>query len=253
MLSPMEINLWLITLVIVCFSFKWIVFITSLLPIRFLNKRLQKKYRLKMNLVNNHESGGLLKESNTFKNNVRIKLLRYINGYLRYATFNVGMIPSHTIRNFLYRDIFLVGMREDAIIYFGAEIRAPYNLQIGKGSIIGDKSLLDARNGIVIGENVNFSSNVSIYTEQHDHRDPYFRCNSDNSFCVKIDDRAWIGPNVIILPGVHIGEGAVVAAGTVVTKDVPAFVIVGGATAKKIGDRNSNLAYEFKGRYIPFY
>ena len=133
-----------------------------------------------------------------------------------------------------------------AIIYYGSEIRAPYNFKIGKGSIIGDKSILDARKEIEIGENVNFSSNVHIWTEQHDHRDPYFKCNSNHTFKVIVGNRAWVGPNVTILPKVKIGEGAVIAAGSVVTKNVEPFTIVAGLPAKKIGERNRDLKYVFE-------
>ena len=98
-------------------------------------------------------------------------------------------------------------MEPAVVFHAGAEIRASENLTIGRGSIIGDRALLDARNGLVIGENVNFSSDVHIYTEQHDHRDPYFRCNSDADFRVRIGDRAWIGPRTLILHGVTVGEG----------------------------------------------
>ena len=55
-------------------------------------------------------------------------------------------------------------MEVNSFIYWGAEIRSSYNLKIGKGTIIGGKIILDALNTIIIGENVNFSSNVSIYT-----------------------------------------------------------------------------------------
>lgn len=182
-----------------------------------------------------------------------VYLLRYWGGYVRYADFKIGLIPSHRIRNFIFRHVYHVDMAENAIIYWGSEMRAPYRLSVGRGSIIGDKSLLDARNGIIIGNNVNFSSNVTIYTEQHDHRDPMFRCNSNETFRVKIDDRAWIGPNTIILHSVHIGEGAVIAAGAVVTKDVEPYTIVAGIPAKKVGDRNRELKYEFNGKYCPFY
>ena len=180
-------------------------------------------------------------------------LMNLIQGYARYTIFRIALIPSHTIRNFIYRKVMFVDLAEKAIIYWGAEIRAPYKLHIGKGSIVGDKSLLDARNGIIIGENVNFSSNVHIYTEQHDHRDPYFRCNSNDTFRVIVGNRAWIGPNVTILHGVTIGEGAVVAAGAVVTKDIPSFTLVGGTPAKVIGERNRDLKYEFEGHPCPFY
>lgn len=73
-----------------------------------------------------------------------------------------------------------------------------------------NNAILDARRGLTIGCNVNLSSNVSIYTLQHDHRDPYFRCNENTKkMSVEIDDKVWLGSNVIILPRVHISEGAV--------------------------------------------
>jgi acetyltransferase-like isoleucine patch superfamily enzyme len=126
-------------------------------------------------------------------------------------------------------------------------------LTIGQGSIIGYNNLLDARNGIEIGCHVNFSANVSVYTLQHNHRDPLFACNQPGDMRVMIGDRAWIGPNVIILPGVHVGEGAVCAAGCVVTKDVEPYTVVAGIPAKKIGNRQHNLTYEFHGKESRIY
>lgn len=163
-----------------------------------------------------------------------------------------GKIPSHHIRRFIYKHIFTVRLADKAVIYYGAEIRSHHKLEIGEGSIIGDNAILDARNGIQIGKNVNFSSGVQIWTEQHAHRDPWFRCLSDSSFKVKIGDRAWIGPRTIILHGVEIGEGAVVAAGAIVTRNVEPYAIVAGVPAKKIGERNHDLRYEFDGSYSPF-
>ena len=62
---------------------------------------------------------------------------------------------------------------------------------------------------------------------------------------VRVGDYSFIGPRVIILPGVKIGTGAVVAAGAVVTKDVEDYAIVGGVPAVKIGERkNKNLHYK---------
>lgn len=182
----------------------------------------------------------------------KIKIFRLFEGYLRYADMRTSRIPSHTICNFLYRNIFLANLSKKASIYYGAELRYPQNLYIDENTIIGDRAILDARKGIYIGKNVNMSSGVQIWTEQHDHRDPYFRCLSDSSFGVNIKDRVWIGPNVIILHSVTIGEGAVVAAGAVVTKDVAPFTLVGGVPAKKIADRNSDLKYELDSDPFPF-
>ena len=81
------------------------------------------------------------------------------------------------------------------------------------------------------------SSNVSIYTLQHNYRSKDFGCDFDKDLSVTIDDRAWLGCNVIVLPGVHIGEGAVCCAGCVVSKNVAPFTVVAGIPAKKIADR----------------
>ena len=164
----------------------------------------------------------------------------------------ISRIPSHHIRNFFYRYIYLIRMEKNVIIYSGAEIRQPTNLKIGKGSIIGDNAILDARAGIEIGENVNFSSNVRIWTFQHDYRDPYFRCNSEHYGRVVIGNRVWIGPHSIILHSVTIGEGAVIAAGAVVTKDVEPYTLVGGIPARPIGKRPMDIRYEFNGKAMHF-
>ena len=164
----------------------------------------------------------------------------------------ISEIPSHHIRMFFYRYVYLIPIDEKVVIYSGAEIRNPTQLHIGKGSIIGDNAILDARAGITIGENVNFSSNVSIWTYQHDYRDPYFACNAEHVGPVTIGNRAWIGPNVIILRNVTIGEGAVIAAGAVVSHDVPPYTLVGGVPAKVIGKRPTDLKYEFTGSHAHF-
>ncbi len=179
-------------------------------------------------------------------------LSRLVNGWLRYSGMYTGRIPSHFIRNFIYRHIYHLKLGEKAIIYGGSEIRAPYNITIGKGSIIGDDSKLDGRNGIVIGNNVNFSTGVWIWTDQHDPQSPDFSTN-DQGGPVIIRDRAWLSCRTVILPGVTIGEGAVIAAGAIVTKDADPFGIYAGIPARKIGERNKNLVYEFNGRPLSFY
>lgn len=177
----------------------------------------------------------------------------FLLSYYRYSIDQVGQIPSHHLRRLLYRRVYGIRMAPYSVVYHGAEIRGSWNLSIGRGSVIGDHALLDARRvGIRIGDNVNIGSHVSLYTGQHNYNDPYFRPTADNVGPITIGNRAWIGPNVVILHGVSIGEGAVVAAGAVVTRDVPPFTLVGGIPAKQIGERTHDLRYEFreKGRLM---
>lgn len=178
------------------------------------------------------------------------KIMR--GGWERYMIFQIGELPSCHIRKLIYR---LLGSNigKHVVFHFKTEIRNPIGLELGEGTIIGDNVLLDARKGIIMGENVNLSSNVSIYTEQHDHRDPQFRCTDFYNKQVIIGDRAWIGSNVIILPGVKIGEGAVCCAGCVVAKDVDPYAVVAGIPAKKVNERPKDLVYEFNGRTYRLY
>lgn len=173
-------------------------------------------------------------------------------GWERYMLMNISTIPSCHFRKFIYK-LLGANIGKNVVIHYKTEIRKPNNLTIGKGSIIGDNALLDARLGLLMGENVNLSSNVSIYTQQHDHRDPYFRCTDAVQGKVIIDDRVWIGSNVIILPRVRIGEGAVCCAGCVVTKDVEPYSVVAGIPAKKVNERPRNLKYVFDGKSSRLY
>ena len=200
----------------------------------------------------NREADDSLKKFLYFPLKVVEHFLRY--GGTRFVIFNISYIPSCHFRKLLYKGLG-VKMGKNVTIHFRAELRAPEKLSLGDGSIIGDNAILDARRGLTIGRNVNLSSNVSIYTLQHDHRDPYFGLPSEDKvkLSVEIDDRVWLGANVIVLPGVHIGEGAVCSAGCVVTKDVEPFAVVAGIPARKVNERPRNLKYEFKGKSCRFY
>lgn len=91
-----------------------------------------------------------------------------------------------------------------------------------------------------------------MWTEAHDINDSYFQGGGQTSGPIIIENRAWIGSNSIILDNVHIGEGAVVCAGTVVTKNVEPFTVVAGVSAKKINTRNNELKYTFNGEHTYF-
>ena len=183
----------------------------------------------------------------------QIKLIFHLyKGWIRYKLIRLGKFPSHTYRNFMLRHIYLMRLAKTAVLYGGFEVRFPWKIEIGEGSVIGDESKLDGRNGLIIGSNVNFSTGVWIWTKQHDMNDSNFASNAKGGQVV-IGDRAWISSRTTILPKVNIGEGAIVAAGAVVTKSVPAFFVVGGVPAKKIGERSKNLEYCFDGTHEAFF
>lgn len=103
---------------------------------------------------------------------------------------------------------------------------------IGKGCFIQQCCTFFGRGGITIGDNVFIGPKVNLITINHD-------VNPDNRSAtyrrpIVIEDKVWIGINSTILPGVRIGYGAIVGAGSVVTKDVPAMTVVAGNPAKII-------------------
>ncbi len=114
----------------------------------------------------------------------------------------------------------------------------PFYTDFGKNTIVGERTFINAgckfqdQGGIYIGNDCLLGHNATLCTINH-AQDPDRR--GDMEFHpIHIEDKVWLGANVTILPGVTIGEGAIVAAGAVVTKDVPPRTIVGGIPAKVI-------------------
>lgn len=183
----------------------------------------------------------------SIRNRVVTVLYRISDNVIRVMLFITSYIPSHRIRNFLYRHIFMVSLGKKVVMYYGAEIRAPWNLYIDDGAIIGDKAILDARRGIYIGKNVNLSTGVWIWTLQHKVNSPSFETEGAP---VYVEDSAWISCRATVLPGVTIARGGVIAANGVCAKNTDEFGVYGGVPCKKIGERNQNLTYEFQGCHM---
>lgn len=153
----------------------------------------------------------------------------------------ISFIPIVSLRWLLYK-IFLKKMGYKTRISKRVDVRCPYRIKIGAYSNVNKRTLLDGRGGLlVIGNNVDIAQDVNIWTLEHDYNDPYYKAKGEP---VIIDDYAWIASRATILPGVHIGRGAVVAAGAVVTKDVLPMTIVGGVPAKVIGKRDVEPQYK---------
>lgn len=118
--------------------------------------------------------------------------------------------------------------------YSGVRIEAGKNsrLEIGKGTYINRNTLIVCNQSIRIGKNCKISWDVIIMdTDQHPVNTPEVIHKP-----VVIEDDAWIGCRSIILKGVTIGKGAIIAAGSVVTKNVAPYTIAGGVPAKYLAD-----------------
>jgi maltose O-acetyltransferase len=153
-----------------------------------------------------------------------------------------GHIPGYALRAGLYR-MFGMEFASGARIAPGCWVLGgPGRIRIGAGTVINRGVVLDGRFPLTIGGNVSVSIQTIILTLEHDLADPNFRAVGAP---VEIQDRAFLGARSLLLPGVTVGEGAAVAAGAVVTKDVEPYTIVAGVPAKAIGSRPRNLAYRF--------
>jgi maltose O-acetyltransferase len=94
--------------------------------------------------------------------------------------------------------------------------------------------------GLTVGNHVSISEGVAVFTLGHDPASPEFE---KRGAPVCIGDRVFVGTRAMILPGVTVGEGAVVAAGALVTRDVAPFTMVAGVPAQPIGQRPRHLTY----------
>ena len=158
----------------------------------------------------------------------------------------INKIPSRHIRKWFYQ---LLGAKigKNTVICRRADILFPKGLKLADHVAIGWFVDLDARGGITVGHDTNISSHTKFITGSHDIDDPKFTASFRP---ITIGHHCWIGTGAIVLQGVTIGDGAVVAAGAVVTKDVPAFEVWGGVPAKFIRKRNPEVTYEVLGAPI---
>lgn len=164
----------------------------------------------------------------------------------------VNKIPFYYFRNIYYRYLMGIEIGKNSSLHMNIFIEGTYpfskRFKIGNFTSIGRNSTLDSRGKLIIGNSVSISPNVKILTAQHKINTKMF--DGENKSVV-IEDYVWIGTGAIILPGVTLEKGSVIAAGSIVTKDVKAFTVVGGNPAKFIKNREKNL--EYKCIYKPWF
>jgi len=168
---------------------------------------------------------------------------------LNYATNHlINHLPSYAIRRGWYRHVMGIQMGQGSAIQLGCYLwsygprsNRRQRTSIGERTLINRGCCIDARSGVTIGSDVSISPEVAILSTQHDLNDPGFALQGRP---VVIEDHVWIGMRAIVLPGVRVGRGAVIAAGAVVTGDVAPLDIVAGIPARKVGNRSLDPAYE---------
>lgn len=164
----------------------------------------------------------------------------FLFAFIHYLYNNfITYIPSHVIRN-IYLKCFKCTIGKGTRIDLTTYILPISRLHLGMHTHINRGCLLRAAGGITIGNNVSISYKCNIMSGSHKVNSPTFESEHKS---IVIEDYVWIGVGATILKGVTIGQGAVVAAGSVVTKDVPPYAIVAGVPAKVIGERSKELKY----------
>ncbi|MEH6582660.1 MAG: DapH/DapD/GlmU-related protein [Halioglobus sp.] len=155
----------------------------------------------------------------------------------------LGVMPGF-VRNFVFRSLL---HKAGTPIYFdyGVYIKFPWLVEIGDNVSInrGVEFYSDffGGNSIVIGSDVIIAPNARFHAADHDLSGSSF---SHSGKTIRVGDNVWIGASAIILPGVSIGDGAVVGAGSVVTRDVPENTVAVGNPARVIKTRDYRPATE---------
>jgi len=169
---------------------------------------------------------------------------RWRRGWEQAYNILINKIPSHNVRLAWLR---IGGARigKGSSVWRNTEVLGLEGLRIGENSCIGWHCRIDARTGLHIGNNVTVASDVVMIAGGHDLNSPEFWAVGAP---IEVCDYAWITTRSILLGGAIVGEGAVVAANTVVNKPVEPYTIVAGPGAKVVGTRARGLTYTAGGK-----
>lgn len=159
-----------------------------------------------------------------------------------FLNYFVSYIPFWFIRKFIYR---LFGMKigKKSRINMRCIVWQPWRIKIGHHSIINEKCLLDGRGTLDIGNYVSISYDTIIYTASHYSNKESFEGYKKDC---QIKDGVWIGARSVILPGTIVNDKAIIAAGSIVNKEIPSLEIWGGNPVKFIKNRDLNGEIQFK-------
>ena len=149
------------------------------------------------------------------------------------VVFQSGWVPFYGLKRWVLRQ-FGAQIGRGVVIKPHVRIKFPWRCRIGDHCWIGEDVWIDNLAAVRLANDICVSQGAYLCTGSHDHRRATFDLIVKP---IEVGSSAWIGAKAIVLPGVTIGPGAVVAAGSVVTRDVASGVIVGGSPCRVIGER----------------
>ena len=153
-------------------------------------------------------------------------------------------IPSNTLRVCYLKYVLGHKIGKNNFVHLGCNFYG--NVKIGDNCVIGRKVVFKGGT-IIVGNNVSITAECYLQTGSHFLDDENFKSFETEIY---IRDRVWIGLRSIILPGITLGEGSVLGAGSVLTKNIPDFQVFAGVPAKYIKTRNRNISYNLD--YRPY-
>jgi putative colanic acid biosynthesis acetyltransferase WcaF len=145
--------------------------------------------------------------------------------------------PLSSLRSFLLR-LFGASIGKGVVIKPGVRVKYPWHLLVGSNSWIGEDVWIDNLTLVTIGANICISQGAYLCTGNHDWSNPSFGLEVKP---ITIEDGSWIGARALICPGVHVGRCAVAAAGSIVTRNIPAFEIHAGNPAGFVKKREFRI------------
>lgn len=168
----------------------------------------------------------------------RGKLTQVLWYLVSVALFESGWLPMSAPKRAILR-AFGARIGQNLTIKPNVRIKYPWRLSIGDHVWIGQDSWIDNLADVRIGSHVCLSQRAYLCTGGHDHRRRGFDLKVGE---IALEDGCWVAAGAIVLGGVAVGRNALVAAGSVVSKDVPDAKIVGGVPARELGDREPPAA-----------
>lgn len=171
--------------------------------------------------------------------------------FLGQAVFNLVIthLPGHWLRLAWLRALG-AELGRGVCVFRGTTVIGAQELVLGDRAQVGFRVVLDARGGLTVGEDVLVSSDTQLLTANHNLSSPDFERQVAP---IEIADHAWIATRAVVLAGVNVGRGGVVAAGGVATRDVSPRTVVGGVPARPVGERSGGLDYRLDVRRPPLY